>query len=171
MEFPNVTLFINATCPRTITTAIQHTIVITITITSLNNVNNATHTDLTIQWSWTRLGAPAPSYQSFKKTFPHLNQGQNCTLTDTLYVRAVDIGIWPGQSGNNYLMITYTIERRIYSSTDLISSGQFSYSQNIPVTAGTDAYETPFTLSILVALGLGIIGTIIIAAYYLQKDN
>lgn len=171
MEFSNVTLFINGTCPETITTAMLHTITLTITIASLNDANNATHAYLTVQWSWSRPGAPAPSYQSSEHTFPHLSQGQNCTLTDTLYVRAVDVGIWPGQTGYNHLMLTYTIERCIYSSTDPISSGQFSHSQNIPVIAGTDAYETPLALSSLFVLGSGIIVAIIAEVYYLRKDE
>lgn len=171
MELPNVTLFINSTCPELSTTAEEYPITIIITIEDLNDAHNASHADLTVHWGWSRLGSNNPSYQSPEHTFHHLTQSQNGTLSGSLYVRAVDVGIWPGQSGYSYLMLTYTIGRRIYSGTDQISSGHSSYSQNIPVTAGADAYETPLALSPMFVLGAGLIGAIIGFVHYLRKDK
>ena len=68
MELQNVTLFINATCPELITTAEQYPITINITIEDLNDANNTSHADLTVQWGWSRLGANNPSYQSPEHT-------------------------------------------------------------------------------------------------------
>jgi hypothetical protein len=170
-DFPEITLFINCTCPEPIITAVRHTITLMVTIVSLNDANNATHADITLQWSWSRIGADTPSYQSSEYTFPNRIVGQNCTCVEELYIRAVDVGILPGQSGYNFLMLKYTIGLRVYSGTDVIFQGGCELSQNIPVTAGADANETLLSLLPIIALGTGIVGASIAALYYLRKTE
>lgn len=169
MEYSNVTLYINCTCPEHVITAVHHTITIEVTIITFNAADNATHADITLQWGWSRIEARTPTYESSELTYQNLTIGETCRRTADLYIRAIEIGILPGQSGYNYLMLTYTIGYKIYSGSVRISTGGHSNSENMPVIAGADSPETLQTLLPLFAFGTGLILAIIISAYYFQK--
>lgn len=169
-DYNAITLFVNCTCPELIVTAVEYSVRLFVSVVALK-AEGATHANIVLRWSWFHHGAPTPGYLSSEISFTNVTAGQNCIYSDDLYVHARAVGIFPGQLGTGYLMLSYRVSFEVYNHTELLGGGFGEVAEDIPVIGGVDATEVANSWVTAIALGTGLTIAIIAGIYYLRRED
>jgi hypothetical protein len=136
----------------------------------LLKAQNATHANIKLQWSWFHLGGP-PGYLSSEHRFTDLTVNQNCTLEEAFTVDAKAVGIFPGQLGSGYLMLSYRVSYEVFNNTELLGGGGTEHARDIPVLGGEDAAEVLTPWIVAVSLGSGLTIAVLVGFYFIKREE